>query len=290
MNSNEVLFEKIIEAYVNRMSLDFNVHKLGMEQVYKYLLVGGMPEAVNAYIEDGDLLESRKILQVLYDNYLSDMELYPASRESILRSRALFRNIYRELSRETKNFSPGLIEENSKTRDYATALQWLTMAHMVHTSFQLKEHVTMPLMKDDGGNFRLFLGDMGMFSYQSGLNAASFVSAERENVLSGIFFENFVAEELVAKGHSLFYWKGKSSAELEFIVESNNKLYPIDVKKGRGTLNSLEKFSNHNKYEYAIKVSKNNYGNHVEQRLLTIPFYNVSFLAQDLADGTLQIR
>lgn len=194
------------------------------------------------------------------------------------------------MSRETKNFSPGLIEENSKTRDYATALQWLTMAHMVHTSFQLKEHVTMPLMKDDGGNFRLFLGDMGMFSYQSGLNAASFVSAERENVLSGIFFENFVAEELVAKGHSLFYWKGKSSAELEFIVESNNKLYPIDVKKGRGTLNSLEKFSNHNKYEYAIKVSKNNYGNHVEQRLLTIPFYNVSFLAQDLADGTLQIR
>ena len=151
---------------------------------------------------------------------------------------------------------------------------------MVHTSFQLKEHVTMPLMKDDGGNFRLFLGD----------NAASFVSAERENVLSGIFFENFVAEELVAKGHSLFYWKGKSSAELEFIVESNNKLYPIDVKKGRGTLNSLEKFSNHNKYEYAIKVSKNNYGNHVEQRLLTIPVYHVSFLAQDLADGTLQIR
>ena len=73
-------------------------------------------------------------------------------------------------------------------------------------------------------------------------------------------------------------------------AHSFNKLYPIDVKKGRGTLNSLEKFSNHNKYEYAIKVSKNNYGNHVEQRLLTIPFYNVSFLAQDLADGTLQIR
>ena len=148
----------------------------------------------------------------------------------------------------------------------------------------------MPLMKDDGGNFRLFLGDMGMFSYQSGLNAASFVSAERENVLSGIFFENFVAEELVTKGHGLFYWKGKSSAELEFIVESNNKLYPIDIKKGRGTLNSLEKFSNHNKYEYAIKISKNNYGNHAEQKLLTIPFYDVSFLAQDLADGTLQIR
>ena len=70
---------------------------------------------------------------------------------------------------------------------------------------------------------------------------------------TGIFFENFVANELIAKEHKLFYWRGKSSAELEFIIESDNKLYPIDVKKGRGTLNSLEKFSNHNKFEYANK-------------------------------------
>ena len=69
------------------------------------------------------------------------------------------------------------------------------------------------------------------------------ISNERENTLSGIFFENFVANELVAKEHKLFYWKGKASAELEFIIESDNKLYPLDVKKGRGTLNSLEKFS-----------------------------------------------
>ena len=65
---------------------------------------------------------------------------------------------------------------------------------------------------------------------------------------------------MIAKEHKLFYWRGKSSAELEFIIESDNKLYPIDVKKGRGTLNSLEKFAHHNKFEYAIKVSKNNYG------------------------------
>lgn len=92
----------------------------------------------------------------------------------------------------------------------------------------------MPLIPDNESNFRLFLGDIGMFSYQSGINAASFVSRERENTLSGIFFENFVANELIAKEHKLFYWKGKSFAELEFIIESDNKLYPIDVKKGQG--------------------------------------------------------
>ncbi|MGM9683914.1 MAG: ATP-binding protein [Eubacteriales bacterium] len=289
MNRNKMLYDAIKKAYENKQPLDNQIHELAMEQIYRYLLVGGMPEAVEAYIDGDNLLEAREILKVLYDNYLSDMELYQASQEAVLRSRVLFQNIYRELNKESKNFSPGLIEEKSKTRDYATSIQWLTMAHVVNQSFQLKEHITMPLMPDSESGFRLFLGDIGMFSYQSGINAASFVSSERKNTLSGIFFENFVANELIAKEHKLFYWRGKSSAELEFIIESNNKLYPLDVKKGRGTLNSLEKFSNHNKFEYAIKVSKNNYGYNPEQKLLTVPFYFIPFVAKDLSDGTMKI-
>ena len=103
------------------------------------------------------------------------------------------------------------------------------MAHIVNQSFQLKEHITTPLMPDNESYFRLFLGDIGVFSYQSGINAASFVSSERENTLSGIIFE------------------------------------------------------------YAIKVSKNNYGYSSEQKLLTIPFYFIPFVAQDLADGTMKV-
>lgn len=289
LNSNKILYDAVKKAYDNKQPLDNNIHELALEQVFKYLLVGGMPEVVEAYIDDDNLFESREILKVLYDNYLSDMELYQASQEAVLRSRALFQNIYKELNKESKNFSPGLIQEKSKTRDFSTSIQWLTMAHVVNQSFQLKEHITMPLIPDNDSNFRLFLGDVGMFSYQSGINAASFISSERENTLSGIFFENFVANELVAKGHKLFYWRGKTSAELEFIVESDNKLYPIDVKKGRGTLNSLEKFSNHNKFEFAIKVSKNNYGYNSEQNLLTVPFYFIPFVAKDLAEGRMGV-
>ena len=288
-NNNKMLYDAVKIAYEGRQPLDSQIHELAMEQVYKYLLVGGMPEAVDTYIDSGNLLEAREILRTLYDNYLSDMDLYQASPEAVLRSRTLFQNIYKELNKESKNFSPGLIEQKSKTRDFATSIQWLTMAHVVNQSFQLKEHITMPLMSDHESNFRLFLGDIGMFSYQSGVNAASFISSERENTLSGIFFENFVANELIAKGHKLFYWRGKASAELEFIIESDNNLYPIDVKKGRGTLNSLEKFANHNKFAYAIKVSKNNYGYHSEKKLLTVPFYFFPFTAEDLANGMMKI-
>ena len=289
MNSNKILYNTIKKAYENKQPLDSQIHDLAMDQVYKYLLVGGMPEAVEAYIEDNSLLEAREILKVLYDNYLSDMELYQASQEAVLRSRVLFQNIYKELNKESKNFSPGFIEEKSKTRDFATSIQWLTLAHIVNQSFQLKEHITLPLMPDNETNFRLFLGDIGMFSYQSGINAASFISSERENTLSGIFFENFVANELIAKEHKLFYWRGRTSSELEFIIESDNRLYPIDVKKGWGTRNSLETFSNHNKFEYAIKISKNNYGYNPEKKLLTLPFYFIPFAAKDLADGNMKI-
>lgn len=289
LNANHNLYKAVLNAYNDKKPLSNQIHEMALDYVYKYLLVGGMPEVVDVYLNGGSLLDSQRILKTLYDNYLSDMELCQASRESIVRSRLLFENIYKELNKEAKNFSPGLLKENSKTRDYYTAINWLSMAHIINQSFQLKEHVSMPLIQENESYFRLYLNDIGMFSYQSDINAASFLSNDRENVLSGIFYENFVANELKVKGHGLFYWKGKDSAELEFIVESNNKLYPIDVKKNKGSLNSLKKFSDHNKFEFAIKVSRNNYGYTVSQKLLTVPFYFVPFMANDLAKGTMTI-
>lgn len=288
-NVNQGLYQKLLDSYHKKESLDPAYHNMAIDHVFRYMLLGGMPESLAAYIESGNLYETREMLKVLYDNYLSDMELYQASRESVLRSRALFKNIYKELNKESKNFSPGLIEEKSKTRDYTSALDWLIIAHIINPSYQLKEHVTLPLISEESSSFRLYLSDIGMFSYQSGINASSFLSPDKENMLSGIFFENFVANELTAQGIPLFYWKGKGSAELEFLVESENKLYPIDVKKGRGILNSLEKFANHNKFEFAIKISKNNYGFDEKQKIMTIPFYYASFLAEDLAKGTLSM-
>ena len=99
-----------------------------------------------------------------------------------------------------------------------------------------------------------------------------------------------MAAELIAKGNPLFYWRGKSSCELEFIIESGNKLFPIDVKKGRGVLNSLEKFSHHNKYEFAVKISSSNYGYDENKKLLTVPLYFTSFVAEDLANGTFSCK
>ena len=289
INANRTLYDEICSAYRKKQPLHGALHKLALDAVYKYLLIGGMPDAVQTFLDTESYLESREVLTDLYDNYLSDMELYQASPESIIRSRKIFRGIYAELNKESRNFRPGLIEEGSKTRDMKTPIDWLTMAHIVHQSFRLDEHVSTPFTEKNDSDFRLFLCDVGMFTYQSGINSASFISGNENNNLSGIFFENFIANELTAAGIDLYYWCGKHSSELEFIVESDNKIYPIDVKKSRGSLNSLANFANHNRFESAIKVSSNNYGYNPERKILTVPFYMFFLVANELAKGTLKV-
>lgn len=133
----------------------------------------------------------------------------------------------------------------------------------------------------------MYLSDIGIFSYQSRINATTFIDKKTRNSLSGIFFENYVAIELVRAGYKLFYWKGKENAEFEFIVEYDSTVIPIDVKKSRGTLTSLEKFKNHNKLFLAIKISESKYGYDENNKILTIPFYYVPFLINTLKEGTI---
>ena len=287
MNRNPILMDMLRESWQNRRALDPAYHDVAMKQLYEYLLIGGMPEAVDVFLETGDYHTARMVLEELYNNYLDDMELYQASPESIMRSRAVFRHIYAELNKENKNFRSSLIEEKAKNRDMKTPIDWLTTAHIVYQSWQLPEHITTPLIQENDTSFRLYLLDIGMFSYESGASASSFLLRDQQNTLSGLFFENYTANEFVAKGIPLYYWKGKSSAEMEFIVESGNRVIPIDVKRGRGALNSLVKFRNHNKNNLAVKLSANQYGFSENQQLLTVPLYACFLLAEDLKAGRL---
>jgi predicted AAA+ superfamily ATPase len=172
-----------------------------------------------------------------------------------------------------------LVEKGPRTRDLRSPLDWLSEAHVVNIAKQLDEHVSFPLMEKEG-LFRIYLGDVGMFTFQSNVNPVSFVSEDGRNTLSGIFYENFVAEELTSRGFPLFYWRGKGDSEFEFILDHGGYAIPVDVKKRKGPLRSLDRFMEHNRFDYAVKVSGNNYGFDESRRILTIPFYQF-FLYMD---------
>ena len=288
-NTNPMLLETIKEAYFKREPLEISIHELAMNSLYKYLFLGGMPEVVQTYIDTGDLFECREVLKELYNNYLMDMELYQVSRESIIRSIRIFNTIYAQLNKDSKNFKSGAIEKGKRTRDMESPLDWLTLAYVVHKSYQLKEYVTVPLIENDDSLFRLYLADTGMFAYQSGIAATTYIDGSAKNTLSGIIYENYVANEMFAKEMKLFYWTGKGSAEFEFLIESGGTLIPVDVKKGRGVLNSLEKYRNHNACKLAIKFSANQYGYDGKNQILTIPLYQVFLALESLKNNTLII-
>lgn len=283
-NSNHVLYEAIKDSYYKKSKIDELLHNKALEQFYDYLMLGGMPEVVNEFLETKSYQAAKEVLIDLYDNYLGDMELYQASPESIVRSKKIFENIYSQLNKESKNFKSSLIEKKLKNRDIRSPIDWLSLAFLINKASLVKEKVTIPLVDSDESLYRLYLSDMGMFTYQSNINPKAFLSNEGRNTLSGIFFENYVSIELVNYGYKLFYWRGKGDSEFEFVIESESTIIPIDVKKSKGKLNSLEKFTEHNKLNYAVKISKNNYGFDKENKILTIPFYFLPFYLQELKE------
>ena len=286
LNYKKSVYEFIEKSFKEKQSINEILHKELLEIFNDYLYIGGMPEVADTFIKykDNKVVAYEKVsvkLKEIYSDYLSDMELYQASPESIIKSRLIYKNIYNQLNKENKNFKCSYIDRKYKTRDVIAPIEWLVTANVVNKAYLLKEKVSSPLIESEDSLYRLYLSDMGLFTYQSGLNAKSFV-LDKNNVLSGIYYENYLSTELVARGYDLFYWKGKRDSELEFMLDLSGKIIPIDSKKNKGSLNSINEFRIHNKKDVVIKVSMNNYGFDETNKILTLPFYYFAFYLNSL--------
>ena len=289
-NYDSNMYEYVKRKFESKDLIDQYIHQELMDVFRTYMFVGGMPEAVQTFLDYKDkkiraYKETSKKIQEIYDDYLADMGLYQTSTESMIRSRLIYKDIYKQLNKENENFKISNTIENAKNRDMINPYFWLTTANVVLQSFCLKEKITLPLIEDESSIFRFYLSDVGMFTHQSGLDYERFL-IDKDNALSGIYYENYVATELVARRYPLFYWKGKRSSEFEFIMNIDNSIVAIDAKRGKNNLNSLEEFRNHNKTDLIIKVSSNQYGYNEDQKLLTLPFYFFSFYLNSLSNNS----
>lgn len=288
-NYNPKAYEYLWNCFHNKKPVDDGIHSLLIEYFHHYLFVGGLPEAVQTFILNKDNLASAykvaaKVLKDIYSNYLNDMEFYQASTDTMIRTRAIYRNIYSQLNKENKNFKYSAIEKNMRNREALQPLEWLILADIVMKCDLQKEKVTSPLMESEETLFRLYLSDMGLFSYQSGLDAKTFFLS-KDNVLSGIYFENYIATELHSHDKKLYYWKGKRNSEFEFLLDIDGHIIPLDSKKSKGRLHSLDEFRSHNKKDIVIKVSMNHYGYDKENQIVTLPYYFLSVFLDNLNES-----
>lgn len=282
LNYKPSLYNAIKDSVEKGVTLQKEIHDLAMEAFYLYLQIGGLPESVSNYLETKSVQKCQSTIKRIYSDYLADMGLYQISTTAIVRSRMIFENIFEQLNKENKNFKISEIEKGKRFRDYLTPFDWLELSRLIYKSNLVKERVSLPLSSDNGSLFRVYLPDCGLFTYESKINLSSFLSSLKVNTLSGIFMENYVAEELTARNIPLLYWKGKTSSEFEFLITIGDEIVPVDVKKSRGNLGSLEVYKSMNHCSYSLKISANNYGYDENTGIETIPLYAVPFYLDKL--------
>ena len=286
LNSNPALLQKVRESYDTRSPMDSVYHEMALDRLYEYLSIGGMPEVVDRFLSTGSYADASRVIADVYGNYLADMGLYNVSSETVLKTRNVYENVFAQMNKENRNFKIGLIDSGKSNRDYSNAYLWLELARVIHRSKKKEGKVSLPLTEEGKGLFRYYLADVGMFVHQSRVPRTEFLVRDRRSALSGVFYENYVADELRARGVDLYYWVGKRNHGFEFVVQNGAFAVPIDVKRTGGKMNSLDSFRESNPWYTAVKISVGNYGYDSERDVLSIPLYQAFLLAEDIADGT----
>lgn len=200
----------------------------------QYYVVGGMPEAVKAFAaaEGGDLLAARQVQEEILGGYARDFAKHIPAR-LLPRTMLVWESIPGHLSRENKKFVFGQVRAGARASDFDECLAWLEGAGLVRRVHRVAKP-GMPLSAyDDGKSFKVFLVDVGLLGAMSGLDPRAVLEGNGVfTEFKGALTEQYVCQELVgACGAEPFYWSAEnSSGEVDFIVQREGKVYPIEVK------------------------------------------------------------
>lgn len=254
------------------------LHNKLIELYKKYLFIGGMPEVVNYYCLNRDFEGTREIQKEILESYKRDFSKYADSNETI-KITEIWNGIPRVLSKENKKFSYSEIKKGSRASQYRSAIEWLKGAGLIYIVNNCTK-AALPLngyMKEN--KFKIFLFDTGLLGAM--LNIHSRVLISQDKIFSeyqGAFIENYSATELKSNGFDqLFYWTSKSDAEVDFIIDFENNIIPIEVKSGMNrNIKSLRSFSDKYNPKYIFRISPRNFI--INNDFVNIPLYAAGFL------------
>lgn len=259
-----------------------NFRQLYIDQLKHYYYIGGMPEAVSAYLGSHDFSEARAIQQQVLSAYEQDFSKH-APAAIVPRIRMLWDSIPAQLAKENKKFIYGLLKEGARAKDYEMALLWLTdcgLAHKIH-------RVTTPKLPlkayEDLKAFKLFMLDVGLLSCMVGLTQQTLLEGNQLfSEFRGALTEQFVLQQLkTARGYNTYYWTNdRGSAEVDFVIDTGNSIIPLEVKAEQNLkAKSLKAYHQRFKPELSIRTSMADYKD--EGWLLNLPLYALnSFLTR----------
>lgn len=232
---NETRLKKFIDELKNLESILPNLHEKLLARFKEYLFVGGMPEAVVEYIRSQNVSKVREIQEAILKAYSLDFAKH-APKEQIMKINQVWGSIPSQLAKENKKFIYSAIREGGRAKEFEAALQWLIEAGLIY-KVALVTTPKIPLTAyADINVFKIYLVDVGLLGAMSHLSAKTMLYGnELFQEFKGAITENYVAQELIHSQYSLFYWTSEGKAELDFIIEGEGCIYPLEVKSGHSS-------------------------------------------------------
>jgi predicted AAA+ superfamily ATPase len=271
--NDELLIEEIRSCYEEGRAISASIHDLCLEQYRSYLCTGGMPAAVINFMEnERDILRfNSNILTDIRTDYLSDMSKYINTPIENTRIEAVYKSLPSQLGNQSKKFKYSAVRKGAKSREYQSALDWLVASEMVACCSQ----VSLPSKPLKGfekeGFFKLFMNDIGLLGNALGI-LFSDILLNSNLPYKGVIAENYVASQLVASGHPLFYWRSNSDAEIDFLIETPEGIIPIEVKAGDHKHSaSLRSYTQKFNPPLSVRLTTRNFG--MTNNIKSVPLY-----------------
>lgn len=248
------------------------IHQELLVLLKKYMYIGGMPEAVHEYANSGNLLLIKNIHKEILAAYELDFAKH-APKEQIMKITEVWSSIPSQLTKENKKFIFSAIRKSARGRDYEEALQWLTDAGLIYKSYNIKVPKLPLTGYYDKQAFKVFMLDVGLLAAKSNIPASAVLDETGLfSEFNGAFTENYVAQTLSKLQQPLYYWTSVGIAELDFVVEHDLKIYPLEVKSGFSRKKkSLLVYADKYKPKYLLRTSLMNLKQ--DGKICNIPLY-----------------
>ena len=272
--SNLVDYMNSIQNINNIPDIFFN--KLE-EKLKSYFIIGGMPEVIQSWITYKDMERVNKIQEDILQSYESDFSKHTTSIEAN-RISIIWNSIPSQIARENKKFLYQAAKNGARAREYEDAVNWLKNANVVNKIYNVTKP-NMPLIAyNDLSSFKLYLNDVGLLRKKTNLSSRVIIEGDTLfQEFKGALTENYVLQTLVANGLEPYYYTFDNRYEIDFIMQYQNEIIPIEVKAGKSLNNtSLKVYNETHKPNIRIRFSMNNLNK--DDNLINIPLFMAEYV------------
>jgi len=274
------IIDQLRGCWTERIAVDGFIHDEMMKLFHMYLIIGGMPAPVQTYIDTQDFLQVETRQKEILDLYKLDVRDYNPGRE--LQINEIFELIPSELNAPNKRFILKDMHDTARFRQYANDFLWLKQAEMALPTFNAEIPVAPLKLSEKRNLFKLFQNDVGLLSCQYASGIQLRILQGETNINFGAVYENVVAEELYTHGWNLYYFNSKKQGELDFLLERDAEIIPLEVKSGKyyERHNALSNVMSNPEYDIQQAIVLCNENLHVEGKVLYAPIYMLMFMHQ----------